>query len=671
MPKGEAIRKYSRKPNRTSRGKTKLLDSIENINQKSTVTNVSSGSGKDKSVKNNSNYFKKNNHNNMPSKNKRNNKDSISKNHTKNTIEDSFYSSQKIEEMKPIDYEKIFPPPSKSSDLMRRAYKEMQRVEGLAEFDTNEKLVMWSVREIQTLKHELEAIRNLHVQHINNLRVRSRQVGAKQTSSTKPKIKTEPVSPSSPKQKDSKLDDYFAPVKQISNENIKQEEKLSGSKRRRTDTPEQTPPTKRRRTGLSKKASQSKKMRGLRKNVVDDDDEYDPSSFGDHPAEDDEEFVPDVIEELTDLSESESQQSQQSQPKSQSKQNRKSTKKRRDTTKKRRSTPRTKKMDTSAPSTPTTPTTGTPRRRTRRKEIPSFNDEELFPEEMEFEEKIKKGENQTQQFWNHVGLYFEPITPKLLERLEPQESEEKDPAFNIPPLGRHYKDIWATEDSNMFNEGDSTALKSPQLHEENNWGNTDRKQDEADDSLGDSLKRMCEEQTTLMNNTIDVKEASDVFNDHSLSQRLLSALVEEPSAHNVNSLNGNDNDSQDLQSTLVSMEDYKELEMLSLEERLVKELKDIGVLNEEDKVSDIDDREDDEICAHIRSLQSELRGCVSENNKLKRVIREHVQKEAQVEQETEAQMQKDQQNLAKYERLMREKKQKGKKGRKTTKKKKK
>lgn len=44
---------------------------------------------------------------------------------------------------------------------------------------------------------------------------------------------------------------------------------------------------------------------------------------------------------------------------------------------------------------------------------------------MDFEEeKAKKGETPTQQFWNHIELFFEPITPKILERLNPKVTGE-------------------------------------------------------------------------------------------------------------------------------------------------------------------------------------------------------------------------------------------------------
>ncbi|CAI5757550.1 unnamed protein product [Candida verbasci] len=224
--------------------------------------------------------------------------------------------------------------------------------------------------------------------------------------------------------------------------------------------------------------------------------------------------------------------------------------------------------------------------------------------------KNKPPTNQVQftTFQSYIESYFRPFSNEDLKFLNERnvippgfEKQSYDPDLNpfiIPKLGKFYADVWAEEDSTLLSKLNSPAFQQPQFDSYKAKG----KLDEINDSNLYSEDISC----------------------GPLSSRLLSALF---STHEVE-----EEEMKDEVAAQINSEEYKlntEVnDFQSLEERLKRELKYIGIFmnlpstdkKRPKKSSSIIDneewiknKEDDEVCAEIRTLQKELKEVVSRN----------------------------------------------------------
>ncbi|XP_073961413.1 transcriptional adaptor 3 [Choristoneura fumiferana] len=179
------------------------------------------------------------------------------------------------------------------------------------------------------------------------------------------------------------------------------------------------------------------------------------------------------------------------------------------------------------------------------------------------------------KFWNSVEPYCAPVTLddiKFLESLLAQSSSTTLPP--IPPLGRHYSEVWADE----------------QLTEDQNASNPNKQK-----SSG-----MSPDATLLRKKT---EKLTENMITGPLTQRLVSALMEE------NVLPYEVPDVKVKQNTNAKS-NYKN--SLTLEKCLRKELVEQGILDPED-LPPLTNPADDEILAEIKKCQTELTAVRKDN----------------------------------------------------------
>lgn len=179
------------------------------------------------------------------------------------------------------------------------------------------------------------------------------------------------------------------------------------------------------------------------------------------------------------------------------------------------------------------------------------------------------------KFWNSVQPYCAPVTLddiKFLESLLSQSSNTTLPP--IPPLGRHYSEVWADE----------------HISEDQNAGNPNKQKSAGLSPDASALRKKSE-------------KSSENLISGPLTQRLVSALMEE------NAMPYEAPDVKLKQSTN-TRSTYKN--SLTLEKCLRKELVEQGILDPED-LPPLTNPADDEILAEIKKCQTELTAVRKDN----------------------------------------------------------
>ncbi|KAI5642099.1 histone acetyltransferases subunit 3 domain-containing protein [Phthorimaea operculella] len=198
------------------------------------------------------------------------------------------------------------------------------------------------------------------------------------------------------------------------------------------------------------------------------------------------------------------------------------------------------------------------------------------PVKLELSQFALPKNNMPYKFWNSVDPYCAPVTLddiKFLESLLAQSSNTTLPP--IPPLGKHYSEVWADE----------------HLAEDQNAGNPNNKTKSSMSPEASSIRKKVEK--TADNNMITGP----------LTQRLVSALMEE------NVMPYEVPDIKVKQNT-TTKSSYKN--SLTLEKCLRKELVEQGILDPED-LPPLTNPADDEILAEIKKCQTELTAVRKDN----------------------------------------------------------
>lgn len=256
--------------------------------------------------------------------------------------------------------------------------------------------------------------------------------------------------------------------------------------------------------------------------------------------------------------------------------------------------------------------------------------------------KTKAPANQVQftTYQSYIESFFRPfsnedITFSNEKYVIPPELDKQayDPLVSpylIPKLGVFYADVWAEEDTSLRSKLSSPGVQKPPLESYKPKGNED--------------------------NLVDDKMITEDVSCGPLSNRLLSAILSVHEANRTDDADKNDlagesgikkedsimDDnlfSDDVATQLDSVDAYKVTsdvnDFYSMEERLKRELKYIGIftnlpLKDDDKpkrpgnIIDSDEwiieKEDDEVCTEIRSLQEELKGSVVRNRRRKKYL---------------------------------------------------
>ncbi|XP_014242503.1 transcriptional adapter 3 isoform X2 [Cimex lectularius] len=202
-------------------------------------------------------------------------------------------------------------------------------------------------------------------------------------------------------------------------------------------------------------------------------------------------------------------------------------------------------------------------------------------------EKKKKINNElSNKFWASVEPYVGDITEENIEDLEELiQSCDNDMMIKIPPLGLHYTSRWADED--LSEEKQSSAIRQTK---------------NSPSSESDSISL--------------IKRASSLCSDRTpgpFVQRLVSALMDEPSHNSFNSKLGDENDSTLFLGKLPLYHTSS-----CFERRIRRELEVVGLLDNNDNSEDTD-----EILTEIRKCHEELKTVAIQNKEhLTRLVEE-------------------------------------------------
>ncbi|KAI9483520.1 MAG: histone acetyltransferases subunit 3-domain-containing protein [Benjaminiella poitrasii] len=212
-------------------------------------------------------------------------------------------------------------------------------------------------------------------------------------------------------------------------------------------------------------------------------------------------------------------------------------------------------------------------------------------------------------FWSTIDPHFRPLEEEDRQFLMANEEDEQ--FYKIPPLGRHYTEVWSEDESlstlatNSSQRDDHSSVKHRYLRDH---------QPMVDDHL------LCNDMSCGQ-----------------LTERLLSSLVPDPSGHQEAELEDDDSVIMDENDVIVERNYHNnKLHMVppenivDFEENLKRELRYAGLFGEDDV--DWDTREDDEICAELRSTIRELKGQFATNEYRKKRLLEIVDNQLQYEQ---------------------------------------
>ncbi|KAG1461023.1 hypothetical protein G6F46_005121 [Rhizopus delemar] len=182
-------------------------------------------------------------------------------------------------------------------------------------------------------------------------------------------------------------------------------------------------------------------------------------------------------------------------------------------------------------------------------------------EEVDFIRVKAKDQVPVSTFWTNIDPYFRPLTEQDRQFL--LEKSDTGKPYLIPPLGEHYSNQWKKEDKVLMQQQQpSHQTQSTQLAEP-----------------------VCK----------------DMSSESSLIDRLLSSLVAEDVIDPSELAEVDQSDVLDEETNQVG----PTLEITDFEERLRRELWYAGLLDEKDV--NWDKKEDDEICAELRSLAREYK----------------------------------------------------------------
>ncbi|KAI8350373.1 histone acetyltransferases subunit 3-domain-containing protein [Blakeslea trispora] len=244
----------------------------------------------------------------------------------------------------------------------------------------------------------------------------------------------------------------------------------------------------------------------------------------------------------------------------------------------------------------------------RSQQLPSSSE----TEDIDFVRVKPKDQVQITTFWTALEPYFRNLTEEDRQILL-QKSDQGKP-YLIPPLGQHYLEKWAEEDQQTMQE---VELLQPQLQQH-------------------KLKYLQSQQALT-----DQHLLYDDLGCGTLTERLISSLVAEDLI-TEESLHGDESDLEEDNAMENHTTEYKRYnskamllseppeEIVGFEERLKRELQYAGLFNDDD--ADWNAREDDEICAELRTLGREFKEQVKMNEYRKKRLLEVVECQLQYEQ---------------------------------------
>jgi hypothetical protein len=196
-------------------------------------------------------------------------------------------------------------------------------------------------------------------------------------------------------------------------------------------------------------------------------------------------------------------------------------------------------------------------------------------------------------FWTAMEPYLRPITEHDLAYITPKPPRPDDPIYTIPPLGSHYSQVWATDEGLGSPPPGRQSLRSIKGE---GGAEFDYPEDEdADPIMGDMTQRILQ---SLIDENIIMNRPPSPFSDETVINPNIDENNKEMLPHHG--------------IPAIPVASYSRQNMINLEERIRMELRAIGLLDDDE--IDPSEREDDEVCAELRLLQSKLREQISINN---------------------------------------------------------
>ncbi|KAJ2745553.1 Transcriptional regulator [Coemansia sp. BCRC 34301] len=209
---------------------------------------------------------------------------------------------------------------------------------------------------------------------------------------------------------------------------------------------------------------------------------------------------------------------------------------------------------------------------------------------------------QIQTFWASLEPYFRSITDDDLAFLE--KTSDNQEAYTTPRLGKFYARAWAEEEVNHF--PDHMSNNKTRYAAKHLLGSEARSQSQPAAATAATATAVSFPGGKLVDSDLSLNSARLA----PLTERIISALVAERLVLNGESNGagiaaGSDSASEESDDGMEPRQLSSSGETISLEDRLKRELRYIGILDDDD--IDWDGREDDEVCVTMRSLQRQLR----------------------------------------------------------------
>jgi len=250
------------------------------------------------------------------------------------------------------------------------------------------------------------------------------------------------------------------------------------------------------------------------------------------------------------------------------------------------------------------------------------------------EEVSGKGKWPNHNFWKEMDPFFVTFTQEDVRFCTPQTIDSEDPAFQIPPLGRHYSDEWDGEDDDEYYETiRQLPRKEPPRIQENGVTNVTDRTPSCGDLTSRILAALIEEDVvpSSVQNTFQEEVNIASFPESRVTALNLTQLSHFPFGETYD---------QGLPLETPPTYDYSHTTMLSLEDRIKLELRSIGLLDDQDLDIDNNAREDDEICSELRKIQKDLKEQILSNNSIRSrvsaLVAESMAKEEQLKKEKAA-----------------------------------
>ncbi|KAG1463879.1 hypothetical protein G6F46_002587 [Rhizopus delemar] len=216
-------------------------------------------------------------------------------------------------------------------------------------------------------------------------------------------------------------------------------------------------------------------------------------------------------------------------------------------------------------------------------------------DELDFVRVKPKDQVPILSFWATIDPHFRPLEEADREFL--LEKPDDETSHIIPPLGRHYTETWS--------EDDSISIPGMSLSP----------------STSSSSRQGSHDHVKYSSKITEDQLLKEEVSCGALTERLLSSLIPDKD---------NDIAAEDQDEECDRLDFQEELNVGDFEERLMTELRYVGLFAEDD--IEWDAKEDDEICAELRAISKELKEQHAINETRKKKLLNVVDNQLQYEQ---------------------------------------